>query len=402
MGVKVREKPPGSGVFWVFISHSGKRKSKKIGDKKLAQEVAEKIKARLVLGELDIEKPEKPTAPTFKGYVYGRADSPGWFKTFAELSLKNSTKISYDQIIKNHLIPTLGNNRIDEIDSRMISSMIYRLFTSGLRSQTIKNIKNCLSAILRQAKQENYIDSNPVTGIAIPIPEDEKPSRESMPFTWDEKDYFEKTVKDHFPRYYPLIICGFRTGLRIGELIGLSWEDVDFYNCLIFVQKNITRGKITTPKSRAGKRAVRMSTQLIEVLKVQQKRQKEEKLKHGWNDPTPWVFNDPDGNFIAYSSFVRLVWNKAIEKSGLLKRTPHDMRHTYATLRLSKGDSLAEVSKEMGHGSPEITFRTYYKWIPKESRSSIDELDGTFEENQAHPNAPYTHPEVKKELTIAG
>jgi integrase len=51
------------------------------------------------------------------------------------------------------------------------------------------------------------------------------------------------------------------------------------------------------------------------------------------------------------------------------------MRHTYATLRLSKGDSLAEVSKEMGHSTPDITYRVYYKWLPKESRSHIDELD---------------------------
>ena len=65
-----------------------------------------------------------------------------------------------------------------------------------------------------------------------------------------------------------------------------------------------------------------------------------------------------------------------MEKSGLRRRTPHDMRHTYATLRLSKGDSLAEVSKEMGHATTGITYRAYYKWLPKESRSNIDELDG--------------------------
>ncbi len=61
MGVKVREKPIGSGVYWIFINHNGKRKSKKIGkDEKLANEVAEKIKAKLVLGELNIEKAERP------------------------------------------------------------------------------------------------------------------------------------------------------------------------------------------------------------------------------------------------------------------------------------------------------------------------------------------------------
>jgi integrase len=69
MGVKVREKPPGSGIYWIFINHQGKRKSKKIGaDEKLANGVAEKIKAKLVLGELDIEKIEEP-CPIFKEYA---------------------------------------------------------------------------------------------------------------------------------------------------------------------------------------------------------------------------------------------------------------------------------------------------------------------------------------------
>ncbi len=80
-----------------------------------------------------------------------------------------------------------------------------------------------------------------------------------------------------------------------------------------------------------------------------------------------------------------------MEKSRLRYRTPHDMRHTYATLRLSKGDSLAEVSKEMGHSSSDITYRTYYKWLPRESLTDIDELDNP------RPSAPYTHPDKKKD-----
>lgn len=386
MGVKVREKPKGSGVWWVFINHRGKRKAKRVGSEKAALKVAEKIEAKITLSEFNIEtKEEEGKKPTLKEYINGWKNSescyPGWLNTSAELCLKSSTRNGYKLIIENHLIPMLGNHRLDEIDSRKINDMVFGLFKSGLRSQTVKNVKNCLGSILRQAKQECFIDSSPTCGIIVPTPEDEKPSREPLPFSWDEKDHFEKTVKEHFPRYYPLVVCGLRTGLRIGELIALKWEDIDFYNRLIFVQRNITRGKITTPKSKAGKRVVRMSQQLVEVLKIQDKRQKEEKLKKGWLDLPAWVFHCADGNHLAYSSFVRLFWNKAIEKSKLLKRTPHDMRHTYATLRLSKGDSIAEVSKEMGHGTPDITFKTYYKWMPRESRSSIDELDGTFQEN---------------------
>lgn len=99
---------------------------------------------------------------------------------------------------------------------------------------------------------------------------------------------------------------------------------------------------------------------------------KEEKLKRGWDDIPEWVFCGETGSFLDYGNFVHRICNRAMEKTGLRRRTPHDMRHTYATLRLSKGDSLAEVSKEMGHGAPDITYRTYYKWLPKESLTDMD------------------------------
>ena len=85
--------------------------------------------------------------------------------------------------------------------------------------------------------------------------------------------------------------------------------------------------------------------------------------------------------------------------TGLSRRTPHDMRHTYATLRLSNGDSLAEVSKEMGHASADITFRTYYMWLPKESRTDIDALDNR-DSDATKRNLSAT--KIIKGLTTAG
>ena len=118
-----------------------------------------------------------------------------------------------------------------------------------------------------------------------------------------------------------------------------------------------------------------MTSQLIETLRGHRNALKEEKLRKKWNSVPEWVFPNQEGGFINYGNFLDRVWNPTMEKSKLRRRTPHDMRHTYATLRLSKGDSLAEVSKEMGHSTPDITYKTYYKWLPKESRSDIDELD---------------------------
>jgi integrase len=381
VSVKVRERPAGSGIWWLFIDYQGKRKAKKIGqDKRLALEVAKKIEAKLTLEEFGLDNNALETIPTLRQYVYGWRDKDGphlgWFDKVAKLSLKNSTQRGYKLILDRYLLPELGGMRLDVITPRMVGDFIGGKVGGGTRSATARNIKNCLSAVMRQAvNPDGYITVNPARGIPVPRPEKEKPVREPDPFTWEERAVFEDTFKVHYPRFYPLVLCGFRTGLRIGELIALQWGDIDFRQKLILVQRNVTRGRITTPKSRAGTRQVRVTSQLAEALRAQRKWLKEITLQKGWQQPPAWVFPNEEGGFLNYGNFVSRIWNKATEKAGMRRRTPHDMRHSYATLRLSKGDSIAEVSKEMGHGTTEITFRTYYKWMPKESRSNIDELD---------------------------
>lgn len=381
MGVKIKERPEGSGIWWIFINHNGKRKAKLIGkNKRLAQEAAKKIEAKLTLGDFNLNEGASKI-PTLKEYVDGWTDGTGekkdgWYDKVAVLSLKNSTYRSYRLIIDHHLIPAFGSKPMNEITSGMISDLVSQKVKGGLRSATVRNIKNCLSAILRNAiEPDKLISSNNARNVRIPKPEDERQSKEQAPFTWAERDKIEETFLNHYPKYHPLVIAGFRTGLRIGELIGLQWQDIDYFNKLILVQRNITRGKITTPKSKSSRRQVRMSAQLIEILKQHKVSIAKQTLKNGWKSMPDWIFINDDGTPLNYGNFIHRVWNPAMVKSKLLRRTPHDMRHTYATLRLSKGDTLAEVSKEMGHSTAEITYRTYYKWLPNESNSDIDELD---------------------------
>ncbi len=221
----------------------------------VGNEWVEKVKPRLVLGEYDFEEKRRPKIPTFKEYVNGWKDDSGkyegWFNKVAELSLKNSTKKGYRLILDTHLIPTFGKRQLTEITSRMVSNYIYSLFKKNLRSGTIRNIKNCLSAVLRHAHNpDNYISANPARGVIVPHPEGENPAGEPEPFTWEDRKHLEETFQKHHPKYYPLVLCGFRTGLRIGELIALQWQDIDFHNRLMLVQPNVTRGKVTTPKTR--------------------------------------------------------------------------------------------------------------------------------------------------------
>jgi integrase len=159
MGVKVREKPPGSGIFWVFINHNSKRKSKKIGmDEDLAKEVAEKIKAKLVLGELDIEKIEEP-CPIFKEYSELFLSLPhDW---------KESTQTSYKHNLNKHVYPVFGKQRIGEIRRKDLKAFFDKLLINGLSSATISLVKAPINGVLSFAVDSEIIENNPLDGIKL-------------------------------------------------------------------------------------------------------------------------------------------------------------------------------------------------------------------------------------------
>lgn len=368
MGVTVREKPKGSGVWWVFINDKGERQAKRIGSKTAATKVQKEIEVELARNAFRISRKD---IPTFQKYA------ENWLENVAKLSLKNSTYASYKCILEKRVFPTLGARPLDAITPKHISDLTRDAIKKGLRSSSALNMKNCLSSIFREAvTPDAFITVNPCRGVRVPVPEGEQASREPDPLTRDERDRLEKVFREHHPYYYPLVVLGFRTGLRIGELIALQWGDIDLDQRLLLVQRNITRGKVTTPKSKASRRLVRLTSHAVEALKRHRKVMMEWTLKRGWQNVPEWLFTASDGKPIDYANFSRRVWTKAVAKAGLRRRTCHDMRHTFATMRLSNGDPLAHVSKELGHSTPTLTFRSYYKWMPSESTGNVDDLDG--------------------------
>ena len=394
MSVTVREKTKGSGVWWLFIRHKGFRKSKKIGDQAKAEQLATIINGRLAAGDLGVieDDTEGDDTITLKEYL------DTWLPD-SRLFLKYSTRAGYESIIKTHLLPVWSNTPLDQITAPMIKEYLYKSIQNGLSSGTARNIKNCLSAIFRHAvTQDQIIEANPARGVIIPKPEGEGATRVPSPFFREERDRLEKTVIAHWLHYYPMIVCGFRTGLRIGELIGLQRGDVNLFDKVILVRHNITNNRKTTPKSKASVRRVRMTSQLTAIIQKAMKQGMADKLERGWEKVPEQVFYSPEsGKHINYGNFVYRVWRPALEKAELPHRTPHDMRHTYATLRLSAGHPIAEVSKEMGHSTPSITYRTYYEFLPKESTSDIDILDGNLAGESVRYSAPGGTPMAPKE-----
>jgi len=166
----------------------------------------------------------------------------------------------------------------------------------------------------------------------------------------------------------------FNTALQYLQYFKVTtWHDLDFNGSFIEVNRSCVRGRISTPKS--GKvRRVDMSKQLADVLKAHVTERKKEALKKGWGEPPEWLFYNK-GNLIDINNLRKRVFYKCLEKAKLHRIRIHDLRHTYATLRIAAGHNIADVSKQLGHHSINITVDTYYHYMPGYSKVEVDQLD---------------------------
>ena len=372
MGVRVRQKVKGKGnPWWVFISHNGKRTSRKVGDKKAAEAVASTIRAKLQLGEFGFEDP-KPV-PTFKEHAKMWLALPhDW---------KESTRENYLSNLNNYILPAFGSIPIDEIKRKDLKTFFDKLLSKGMASNTVSLIRSPISGVLSHALDSELIENNPIIGLKLI---QKKTALEIEPLSKEDVvPLLESAQRYEGGTFYPSILCALRTGMRIGEIKALKWEDIDFENRLIEVRRSCRKERITKPKS--GKsRLVDMTPHLAETLKALQTAQKRIALQKG-RSFSEWVFANNRGNMLRYKSFRKALM-RCLKKAGLRKIRIHDLRHAYATIRLLSGHNIGDISYQLGHSSIKITYDTYGHWLPGKFKSEVDELD------DLHPSAPYTHP----------
>ncbi|MCK5486149.1 MAG: site-specific integrase [Desulfobacterales bacterium] len=367
MGVKVREKPPGSGIFWVFINHQSKRKSKKIGmDEKLANEVAEKIKAKLVLGELDIEKIEEP-CPIFKDYC------ELWLEGYIKPTKRRTTYQRYSSLLKKYIGPQIGKMSIDKITRGHVRDTLLDIHKKGLSKSTVSAARNVISGTFEHAIDEELVKENPSRAILGKLGLDERKDREPvLPMTTDDVSQFLSTCKKNRKDWYPFFLCAFRTGMRLGELLALHWGDIHWNSKYVQVQRAFRNGRITKTKTSKSRR-VDMSDQLYDELKDLYKRRKEEGLMAGKGAPEEIVFHTK-GDYTSQNT-IRNIWKRMLDKAKLRDMRFHDIRHSFASLLLSNGESPVYVKEQLGHSSIQMTVDIYGHLIPSSNRQAVNALD---------------------------
>ncbi len=364
MGVTVREKVKGSGVWWIFISHQGKRKSKKIGrDRSLALKTAEKLSARIVLGDLDMDT--KATCPDFGSYA--RLWLDGSIKTLR----RHSTYDRYRIVLTKNLDESFNSKPVDQITRHDIRNVLIENHRRGLSKATVRLIQAVLNSVFDCAVDEGIISINPASGIIKKLQLGRARKTVADFLTQDEIDLFLDTCSEHHPGDYPLFLLAFRTGMRMGEILGLKWSDINWNAKNIRVERSFKKGRITNTKTNRI-RLVDTSDQLNIELKALHTTRKREALKTG-RAIVEFIFHR-HGNPMSQSSLTN-IFKRILRRAGIRDIRFHDIRHTYASLLLSNGESPVYVKEQMGHSSISITVDTYGHLIPGSNREAVNRLD---------------------------
>lgn len=190
--------------------------------------------------------------------------------------------------------------------------------------------------------------------------------------TKEEVDLFLENCKELAPEFYPFFLTACRTGMRLGELLALQVGDIDFNSSSIWVRRSCRRGRFTEPKN--GKpRKVDMSEQLANTLKERLTREKKRALKKGKGEIPELIFHR-SGKVIE-QNYIRRVFKRTLRKAGLREIKLHGLRHTFASILLSEGESPVYVKEMLGHSSIQITVDIYGHWIPTKKEAGVNRLD---------------------------
>ena len=373
MGVKVREKVKGSGEWWIFINHKGKRRSKKIGDKRAANTVKRKVEARLAKGDMGMIRDKFPTLSAYsKQWLV--APFHDW---------KDSTQREYEKAFNLHVKPRLGSKRLDEIKRVTVKTLLAQLKEQGLSPSRIKTVKNVVSGILNSAIEDELIKANPCRRMGKYTGNGNV--RDIDPLTSEEVSTLLQNAQERLSdTYYTLFLVAVRTGLRIGEILALEWPDIDFDERTAEISKswNYKRKTMGSPKNDKSRR-VDLTPGTVEALRKLRRITKVVSIDGV-------IFGDDKGNRLVHSTLYRALKEVAPRDIRI-----HDLRHTYATLRVAKGDNIVEVSKQLGHKNIKVTLDTYTDWVPMEEyHQQVDALDNL------HLTAPYAHPVREKNAEL--
>ena len=286
-----------------------------------------------------------------------------WLKTWLRDyigNVKPATVKSYTDHVNLNIIPYLGKTQLSKLSPAMIQSMYNTLQREkGLSAKTIKNVHGVLHRALTQAQKMGYIRTNPLD--AVTLPRIEKP--QIKPMEEDDLTRFLKAIKGN-PYELVFFVTVF-TGLRQGEILGLTWDCVNFEQNTLFINKQHSKVKggkeyVFSSLKNDKPRMIVAADGVMEALRKQQALQSRwaEKAGDGWNNADNLVFTTELGRYLCNQT-VYLAFKKVVKSLGLESIRFHDLRHTFAVNSLKAGDDIKTVQENLGHHTASFTLDVY-------------------------------------------
>jgi len=371
MGVKVREKIKGSGEWWLIIHRDGRKVTKRIGNKKAAEQAKKIVEGHLAAGRTALPE-RKQQVPMLEGYYRG------FKETYLEMGVRPNTKDMYANSF-NRILPVLGTKTLDQITREDVTALIAGMVKNGFAKTTIRITMSHLTCLFNNAIEDELITKNPTKNTSKFYKQAPDRHAEIQPLTAPEVQLFFRAVLKHSPEHYPLFLAAIHTGLRLGELAALQWGDIDFNGKFLVVRRSYSHGKLANTKVDKIHR-VDLSKDLMNTLHDLKRQRREQWLKKGNNEIPEWVFCNEVGGLPDVQNLKNRHFDKCLEKAGLRRIRFHDLRHTFASLLLQNGESLVYVKDQLGHSSIKMTVDTYGHLVPGANRAAMDRLP-TVEES---------------------
>ena len=333
-----------------------RRIAKGVTTKRQASALERELREKLETPPLSPEEQDKNA--TFVDFV------DHWKKTRGA-DFKPTTYRGYEQILRVHLVPWFDHTVVRAISIEEVQ----RYKTAKLRSddhpgrspKTVNNHLGVLSSMFEDAIRWRYATFNPTRSVRK-CRTDRTPDQFAF-WTREESEPFLDAIHTERPRWYPLFLTALRTGMRLGELAALRWEEVDLERDRINVRRSYSHGVETLPKS-GRNRSLPLSPQLRLTLV-------EHKLATGSGER---VFLSDDGRLLDHNRIKHHFWC-GIRESGVKRIRFHDLRHSFASQLVIAGVSLYKVQKLLGHQDIKTTMR-YAHLSPEAKADAVLLLDG--------------------------
>lgn len=295
--------------------------------------------------------------------------------------IKESTYANYSNNIFNHIIPKLGNYYLNELNHKVIQDFLLELSkngrkdnTGGLAEKTIKDITIIIKGSIKKGINEDKIKHIELT---FNYPKDNKENKLYV-LTKREQNKITNYVLENINSRNIGLLISLYSGIRIGELCALKWEDVDFKkNCLtinktiqrVYIKdkdKNISKIIITTPKTKNANREIPINKDFLEILKKVKSEKKNYILTGNEKYIEPRTY--------------RKYFNKILDELKIKHFNFHSLRHTFATNCISLGVDYKTVSELLGHANVNITLNLYVHPRYSQKKKCIDLVCKVFQE----------------------